>query len=102
MSIKLKARQKLNDSSFSIVYVFIKPKTRQNLMIDLLVLKMSLSNQKPANPLMISHSVLSMHLLKQIALFSFNTFTLGNKYAFVNLLFKFSAHLTFAVHNDLQ
>ena len=51
---------------------------------------------------MISHSVLSMPLLKQIALFSFNTFTLSNKYAFVNLLFKFSAYLTFAVHNDLQ
>ena len=63
---------------------------------------MALSNQKPAKPLMISHLVLSMPLLKQIALFSFNTFTLSNKYAFVNLLFKFSAYLTFAVYNDLQ
>ena len=43
-----------------------------------------------------------MPLLKHLALFSFNTFTLSNKYAFVNLLFKFSAYLTFAVHNDLQ
>ena len=71
-------------------------------MISLLVLQMCLLNQKPAKPLMISLLVLLKRLLKQITLFSFNTFTLSNKYAFVNLLFKFSAYLTFAVHNDLQ
>ena len=74
----------------------------KSLMIDFIVMSMGLLNQKPAKSLMISHLVLSMPLLKQIALFSFNTFTLSNKYAFVNLLFKFSAYLTFAVHNDLQ
>ena len=82
MFIKPKPRQKFNDWLYSIVNGFIK--------------------SKPAKPLMKSHLVLSMPLLKQIALFSFNTFTLSNKYAFVNLLFKFSAYLTFAVHNDLQ
>ena len=60
-------------------------------MISLLVLQSCLSNQKPAKSLMISLLVLPNCLLKQITLFSFNTYVFSNKSAFVKLIFKFTA-----------